>query len=360
MKKTFLAFALAGLYVASANAQSNVQLYGVVDMGVAHYSNGITTVNNISQGGLSNSRIGVKGSEDLGGGLSAIFQAESGFCGNGGYGGALSSGGYCSGGLFMGRQSWVGLKGGFGQFTMGRQYTYSDDDLFDFDPFTDNTLGGNGNLIEGGPSAIPVRVSQMVEYDTPNFSGFDVGAQYIFGDGIGLTTTTNGQTSSQTTGGYALRGRYQTGGLKLSALYYRQNDQSGKATIKDTQIAGAYDFGVARVYGIYGQNKPDSSVVSAKLPEKKWYMLGVSVPVGPGSILAAYTHAKNDTQTDANANQYALGYLYSLSKRTTIYTVYSRIANGANANYAIGVGNTLSQSNGYNSSGFMLGMKHAF
>ena len=90
-------------------------------------------------------------------------------------------------------------------------------------------------------------------------------------------------------------------------------------------------------------------------------MVGASVPVGPGNILASYTQIKNDTVANAGAKQIGLGYWYNLSKRTMLYANYSRISNDANALYTIGVGNDAPKGpNGSTSSGLMFGMKHTF
>lgn len=359
MKKTLMAAAILSLFSGAAFAADSVTMYGVMDLGVAHYDNGGQTVTNLSQGGVSNSRIGLKGSEDLGGGLNAIFQLETGICANGGYSDgtgkvALPSGGTCSGGGFFQRQTWVGLQGGFGTVRLGRYYTYSDLDLFDFNPFTDNTVGGNGNLME---KYFPVRYSQSVTYDSPSFGGFDLGGQFAFGDGLGQTTATN----SKTIGAYGLRARYLSGPVRVSLEYMNVKNAAGDSTIKDARISGAYDFGIASVSAIYGQNSPDSAAVAAANPKYKYFELGTIIPVGQGSIRAAYTRLKDDTTTNANAAQYAIGYWYNMSKRTMLYANYSRISNDANALYTVGVGNDAPKGpNGSTSSGLMLGIKHSF
>lgn len=356
MKKTLMAAALAGLFSGTAFAADSVTLYGTMDLGIAHYDNGgSSTVTNMSQGGVSNSRIGLKGKEDLGGGLNAIFQLETGICAQGG---PLTSGGYCSGGGFFQRQSWVGLQGGFGTLRLGRYYTYSDLDLYDFDPFTDNTVAGVGNLPE---KWIPVRFSQSITYDSPSFSGFDIGAQLAFGDGSGLTSN----TASKTIGGYGLRARYLSGPVRVSLETTRVNDINGNATVKDMRVSGAYNFGILSLSALYGQNSPDSAVItptaSGKIFKTKYFMVGASVPVGPGNILASYTQIKNDTVANAGAKQIGLGYWYNLSKRTMLYANYSRISNDANALYTVGIGNDAPMGpNGSTSSGLMFGMKHTF
>lgn len=350
MKKTLMAAAIVGLFSSAAFAADSATMYGIIDLGVAHYDNGANTVTNMSQGGVSNSRIGLTGKEDLGGGLNAIFKLETGFCAQGG---PLTSGGFCSGGGFFQRQSWVGLQGGFGTLRMGRYYTYSDLDLYDFDPFTDNTVAGNGNLPE---KWIPVRFSQSITYDSPSFGGFDVGAQIAFGDGSGLTSS----TASRTIGGYGLRARYLSGPVRVSLESTVAKDANGNATTKDVRISGGYDLGIVSLMALYGQNSPDSAVL-ATYNKQKYYMIGAVVPMGAGSLRASYTQIKDDTVANAGAKQIGLGYWYNLSKRTMLYVNYAHISNDANALYTVGVGNDAPKGpNGSSTSGFMFGMKHSF
>ncbi|MBU6514218.1 MAG: porin, partial [Betaproteobacteria bacterium] len=296
----------------------------------------------------------------LGGGLSTIFDVETGFCANGNTGAAGSSA-YCTGGPggpgFMGRQAWVGLKGDFGTVQAGRQYTLTFDDQANIDPFG---YGLTGSISNFGTVGVPARASQVIGYTSPNLSGFTVAAQYMFGAGMQYAAA----DQYKATGGYNLQAGYANGPIGVTLSYLRANDPNGNAFVKDTEISGSYNFGVAKVVGYYSQNKPDASAVASgvNLDNRKAYMLGVTVPVGPGSILASYTHLKDDTVTNGGAKQYAVGYTYSLSKQTNLYASYAHISNDSAAKYAVGDSTDagFAPTAGGSSSGLGFGIRHQF
>ena len=115
MKKTLLALAVFGAFAGTTSAQSNVTIYGLVDMAIQHENDGANTRTALDSGEFAGSRIGFKGSEDLGGGLKVNFQLESGF--------GADDGKLNQGGRIFGRQAWVGMSGGFGSVNLGRQWT---------------------------------------------------------------------------------------------------------------------------------------------------------------------------------------------------------------------------------------------
>jgi predicted porin len=376
MKKSLIALAVFGAFSGAALAEgSNVQLYGLIDLGVAHFSGGAQgNVTQLSSGMQSGSRIGVKGTEDLGGGLSTIFDVETGFCANGNTGAAGSSS-YCTGGPggpgFMGRQAWVGLKGDFGTVQAGRQYTLTFDDQANIDPFG---YGLTGTISNFGTVGVPARASQVIGYTSPDLSGFTFAGQYMFGAGMQYLNTAD---QYKTTGGYNLQGSYANGPVGVTLSYIRVNDQSGNALVKDMEISGSYNFGVAKVVGYYSENKPNQNAQLATgagttkspyvyspagLDHLKAYMLGVTVPVGPGSILASYTHLADSTASDKGAKQYAVGYTYSLSKQTNLYASYAHISNDTAATYAVGdaTDGGFATNPGGSSSGLGFGIRHQF
>lgn len=349
MKVRLVSTLCAGLLCATAHAQSSVQLYGVIDLGVAHYNNGAGSVNLLGTGMFVPSLIGLKGTEDLGGGMSVIFQAETGFCANGGPLATTSP--YCTGGYFMGRTSMLGLKGNFGTIKAGRIYDLTHDDQVAVDPFQYGLLGSLDGPI--GSLGAPGNLSQTVTYLSPSIGGLNLGATYVFGEGVTGTTASN-------SGGYNFHIGYRQGPVLLAADYLNLK-AAGVVTVKHSMIIGAYDFGIATISGMYAQNSPDG--VSGN-PKLKSYMLGLTVPIGAGSVLASYTKLKNDSQSNANANQWAFGYTYALSKQTNLYTAYSRISNQQSASYIVndstGNNNAPLGTNGPISSGLIVGMMHSF
>ena len=349
MKKSLVALAVLGALTGSAYAADSVQLYGIIDMGVEHFNNdGSSSITKLGTGVQSGSRIGLKGTEDLGGGLTALFQAETGFCANG-VGGPNSATSYCTGGGFMQRTSIVGLKGDFGTLVGGRMYSLTFNDQAAVDPFGYGLVGA---ISDNGTIGAPARVSQAVAYVSPNFSGFGLAGAYVFGDSLGTT---------KTTGGYNLHAGYNNGPLMVGLDYLRVNNNNGDALVKHTMLVGTYDFGVAKLAAMYAQNKPDAAVGGGNF--QAW-MLGATVPVGPGAILASYTQSKNKDVAATTSKQYALGYTYALSKRTNLYTSYAHMSNDAGAslivNDATGNNDAPMGPGGLSSSGFALGIRHQF
>ncbi|MGA8010519.1 MAG: porin [Thiomonas sp.] len=387
MKKSLLALAVFGTFAGAAMAQDNVQLYGIIDLGVQHLSYDNTTVNRLGSGIQSGSRIGVKGSEDLGGGLSAFFQAETGFCANGNnasaFGGAgqgaqnQAGGSYCtSGSTFMGRTSMVGLKGGFGTLALGRVYTGYFTLAATADPFG---AGLNGSITNLDPGALDyVRASQVAAYITPNFSGFQGTLAYAFGaqpgnnaNGRGynvVLTYNNGPISAG--GSYLNHNFTATSAIPTSALML---DSTGRAitplggyfTNKLLNIYGGYDFGVAKVTAYYAQEKfgdGAAMVGGGQNPDLKIWNLGLTVPVGSGSVLASFGERKDSNLANSQVKQVAIGYTYTLSKQTNLYASYAHISNDANVDQYVGDA-TIAGSGamgGASSSGFALGIRHQF
>jgi predicted porin len=408
MKKSLLALAVIGAFTGSAFAADNVQLYGIIDMGVAHYTGvkpsagtGSASFTGLQSGIQSPSRIGLKGTEDLGGGLKAIFNAETGFCAAGQNVTGGNSSGYCSGGGFMQRQAYVGLTGGFGTVVAGRLYNPAYNNQVAIDPFAYGLTGsiGNTSLIAQNGVANLSRADQTLAYVTPDFSGFNATLAYTFNVGsaaqplvtsvippVPSTTGNAGNPGNNpgTSRAIWLSGNYNNGpitaGVDYSQISNMQNfgatagvlnaDGTVKtpaaaspfsvgAKLKMYDIFGGYDFGIAKVVGLYSNLKVDGMSGS----QKQW-MLGATVPVGPGAVLASYSVYKNDMGSPASApqaKQAAIGYTYALSKRTNLYTSYSHISNSngaaivanSNASTNAGVVNT-------GSNGFALGIRHKF
>ena len=172
MKKTMLALMLGALAGAAA-AQSNVTVYGIVDMALVRESGGAATTTKLTSGVESGSRLGFKGSEDLGDGLSAIFLLENGF--------QADTGAMGQGGLLFGRQAYVGLQSKTaGTLTLGRQYTPQYLAVAAVDPFGSGTAGDTKNLMAStGNSAS--RMDNAVKYTSPVVGG--VTAELIYGAG---------------------------------------------------------------------------------------------------------------------------------------------------------------------------------
>jgi predicted porin len=399
MQKKLIALAVATLASGAAFAQSNVQIYGSVDMGFSHRGDnivsGVDNKNAIDSGISAGNRLGFKGVEDLGNGLKALFTLEAGF--------GVDTGESAQGGRLFGRQAFVGLTGDFGTAIAGRLYTPHYTMLSTIDPFAGGTVGqyrntmGIGLLVDGENVFDPTRVDNAVAYVSPSFSGFNVTAAYstngINGGisqfnpatgGFGAAVTLPGTGRQEAIGNqgdnrvFAIMPRYTNGPLDLMANYHQINLFKNMNAIDDKitnwAVGGTYDFGVAKLAAFYDYNKWDNatnalnalngtSLAKDDLKMKSW-MIGVTVPYGKHAVMASYNRSKLelDHGADGSAHQWALGYTYSLSKRTNLYAAYADINNDDGKNdlqRTTSVGDNSNVGQGYQN-GFQLGLKHAF
>lgn len=314
MKKSLIALSVLAAISGAAQAQSSVTIYGVVDMAFQAESRAGVRTYAIDSGEQAGSRIGFKGSEDLGGGLKAIFNLEAGI---------LADSGASQNGLTFGRQSWVGLTGDFGTVKAGRQYTpqfyfYDAVDPFDLG-FTSGHAGAStstGGVFGFLTGNTAWRVNNSVSYQSANIEGFSAMALYGAGEVAG------DNSAGRSVG---ISGQYAAGPLYVGAVYYKQNDAISKANALKTALFGAtYDFGVVKAAFGYATEKSDDSVINTK-----GYTFGATVPVTPAdSILATAARLKDD-HANGNSTQLALGATHALSKRTNFYTSVSRVTNNA-------------------------------
>ncbi len=355
MKKSLLALAVLGAFAGAANAQTNVTVYGVIDAGISRETGGANgSVWNLASGVQSGNRLGFKGTEDLGGGLKANFQLENGF--------NVDTGTQRQGALF-GRQAFVGLSGNFGAVNLGRQYNPLFLAMDSVDPFGTGLSGATTNLMvpgtvfdgQGNPD---VRVNNSITYSSPNVSGFSANALYGFGEQAG--DTAKGRT-------YALSANYANGPLAAVFAYSNTNDTAASpSSAKAWLLGGTYDFGVAKAHLAYESEKADATFgdVNVAGADFRDWMVGVSAPVGGGTVMASYIKKTDKTNNNFGAKQYAIGYTYPLSKRTNLYTSYGHITNDANANFVVsdassGGANSV-PNNGQSSNAFAVGVRHTF
>lgn len=332
MKKSLIALAVLAASGA-AMAQSSVTLYGVADAGVT-VVDGAKTWSGLTSGNNLTSRIGFRGVEDLGGGLKANFRIEGGLNLDSGDGASGYSGSKAGDGFVFKRNATVGLQGGFGEVRLGRELTAAFNAVSRYDVFGSVGLGasqlwGNGGVGDAGAlnqagRTTDQRVSNAVTYVSPNFGGFKVGVNYGFGEVAGKNSQ----------GRYlGLGATYDNGPLSLG-LSAEQLSRDVSATsagdISAWSLGGSFDFGVAKLLAGYRQSTVDDyNTVAGVEAKRKGYMLAVTAPVGPGLLRAAYNRYQ-DSQTgvsDVKADHFAIGYVYSLSKRTSLYGTYAYLKN---------------------------------
>ncbi|MGF6760849.1 putative porin [Paraburkholderia sp. GAS33] len=348
MKKNMIALAVTAAFALPAFAQSSITLYGVIDEGINYTSNaGDKSAYQLESGYAQGSRWGLKGSEDLGSGLKAIFDLENGF--------DVNSGGLQEGGRIFGRQAFVGLtSANYGTLTFGRQY----DSVVDY--LAPTTANGNwGGYLLSHPydndnTDNSFRVNNTVKYASPSFAGLQFGGTYSFSNETGFA---NNRT-------YSLGGQYTNGGLLVGAAYLEANNPGltadGSIATDDAnfiserlRIFGGgvnYTFGSATVGFAYtntnvGQpSATDTSVyVGAITPPNGGAMTALKfqnfevngkyqfTPAFFVGVQYVYTAATMDaTSGNENPRYHTFGLMadYNLSKRTDFYfqAAYQKVA----------------------------------
>lgn len=326
MKKSLIALAVLAS-TGAAMAQSSVTLYGIIDLSLqsskdeigAGSSAAAVRKTTMESGNVSTSRFGLKGSEDLGGGLKANFVLENGF--------TADNGAQKSAGKLFDRSAWVGLSGGFGEIRLGNDYTARDDINGNAHPVFDSAFSPDA-FIASGYNSNP---NNQIKYLTPNFSGFSGTVSYALGENKTATSSAKGVSAVnvQYAAGPVYVGlAYQEDKLSLTPAFITANptaiSASGQArlvglTSKDTLLNATYDLGVAKLLGSYRDTKNSFNGYD----KEKTAQIGVDVPVGAALVVSAgYAHTTGKTAGDADAkgNGFGLGAMYSLSKRTSIYT----------------------------------------
>lgn len=350
MKKSLIALAVLAASGA-AMAQSSVTLFGIVDATYAYGSGSVANKSQLTNSGYNSSRLGFRGVEDLGGGMSASFWLEAGVNNDNGSGGTTStnnqgaSGVTGGGGLTFNRRSTVSLNGGFGEVRLGRDYTPQFWNLTVFDPFGTNGVGTTQTLNSslGGPTT--VRASNSIGYFLPgNLGGFYGQAQYYMGEN--LSNAANKKDGN----GLALRAGYANGPINVALAFSDTKFLSGN--IKAVNLGGQYDLGVAKIMAHYNQDDVKGGA------EGKGFLIGGLVPVGAGEIRLAYSTYKIDTVgADPRSNKIALGYVHNLSKRTALYATYAHVSNKNGAAQSLNGSVTAA---GDNSNGYDFGIRHSF
>jgi predicted porin len=355
MKKTLLAACALATIAGGAMAQSNVTVYGIADVGiVTENGNKAGSVTKVTSGIGSGSRLGFKGEENLGDGLSAYFTLESGI--------GIDTGTNNQGGIAFGRQSFVGLKGDFGSVSFGREYTPFYKVLVAADPFGGGFGGNTTNLLPY--SANGGRLANNIHYSSPIFSGFRAEVTY----GLGEIAGDNAAGSQLSVSVW-----YEDGPLTLAAAHHNTNNNTSSTTNfesgNNSFFTGIYNFGPVKGYIGYGIDKglnssplrnttnPFGSLVApAASTDSTDLVLAASVPVGANTFIGSYTTKNDKTVRNQDASQYSIGYLYAFSKRTDWYANWAKINNKRGAGYT--VGSVIETGSG--DQAFQLGIRHRF
>jgi len=374
MKKTLIVAAAAASFVPLAHAQSSVTLYGVIDAGITYTSN----VNDsarwaLGSGGIEQSRWGLRGTEDLGGGLKAIFNLESGF--------DINNGRFANNGSLFNRQAYVGLSSDYGTVTLGRQYDAAQDYLAPLS--ATGSWGGtyfahpgnNDNLSTNG--GFPVNNS--IKFASANYAGFTFGGTY------GFSNSSNFGNNRE----YSFGAAYQYQGLRIGAAYAQQNNPGSNANgatdgvaltalnsvtgnfrMREYGVGASYAFGPAQIGVVWTQSRQDNFAAGAAYSlHANNYEVNAKYNLTPAlRVGLAYTYtdgafnAGDDTPNVGHVHQIGLQTDYALSKRTDVYAqaVYQHVTGDDALTASIYGGGNTGVSSSHNQATASVGLRHRF
>jgi len=342
-----------------AHAQSAVTIYGVADAALVGERGGSGgNITKVTSGAAAASRLGFRGEESLGDGLSAYFNLETGA--------KIDTGEVDAAGTIFNRVALVGLRSRAGAIALGRQYTPYYSMLVNVvDPFRVGYAGTAKNLFPGWGTNI--RTSNTITYASPRLHGMDLELAYSAGEQAAI------KTGRQFGGALG----YSQGPLTLRLAYNSKNtDTAATATVpavsrslgRNTLLGANYDFGPLKLFLGYGidkgenstplgnANNPYGGVRPTPSTDGRDMLAGFTAPLGRGKLMFSVMRKDDRTAFDQDASSWGIAYMYSLSKRTGLYAAYGHIHNRNGAGYTVannteaGTGNT-----GYN-----LGLQQTF
>ena len=304
MKKSLISLALAALSGA-APAQSNVTLYGRLDVSLAIAQDKVSrsSTTSMESGLLNTSLWGLRGSEDLGGGLKAKFVLENDFKIDNGSPGTIGSS--------FGKQAWLGLAGPWGALKLGRSDTAFDDirDLAAGANLWDSDLTPSEVVYKAGLRDYARRANNQIRYESPGANGFSAG----------LSHSLDEQAQSVKKDVQAFNLRYRGGALDVGAGFQEQKNNLNPARhLRFTAVSAAYDMGALLVSG--GVNVVNNALHQR---DREW-SIGVTIPRGALAFSAGYAHSTSKTAgvTKSKGSGYAMGATYALSMHTKVYVAH--------------------------------------
>lgn len=291
MKKSLIALA-ALAFVGAAAAQSSVTLYGIADIYVGD-SDAAGSKVAAGSGGVAGSRWGIKGSEDLGGGLKANFNLEQ----------AVNLGNGAAAGFT--RQANVGFSGDFGTLKIGKSWNAMDDVYGASNSGFDSALSANaGGVWLNGYAG---EAAAQLHYTTPTVAGFTAAVSTQLNGNVATGNVAGGKTT-------AFNVTYAAGPVAAAVAYEDNKNTTLAAAQKGTMFNGSYDLGAAKLLGSYYTTKPAGG--GAKTNS---YQLGADVPVsGPLTLSVGFASSKV-SGTGTTSRAFGVTGAYALSKRTTAY-----------------------------------------
>jgi predicted porin len=360
-----LALGVATLAMAGAAcAQSSVTLFGIVDTDLSRGTGNVSSKTQVNNSGSNSSRIGFRGTEDLGGGMSASFWLEAGINTDNGTGTATNANNQAAPaaaaagqqGLTFNRRSTVSVAGAWGELRLGRDYTPQFWSLTVFDPFGTNGAGTGQNVSSSITGVTGIRASNTISYLLPgNLGGFYGWLQHYRGE------NSSNAANAQDGNGTGVRVGYASGPFNVALALSRTRYLAGD--VRQNNLAGSWDFKVAKAMAQYSWDRNGGLAGGSSA---KGYLLGVVVPVGVGEIRAAHSRYRTDQVVRGSLDhpetkKYVIGYGHNLSKRTQLYATFARItSSGFAPGTASPALNGATGTGGAGSSGYDIGVRHSF
>lgn len=346
-------------------AQSSLQVYGVMDLGVSSYrGEGVGSRQMLTSSGNQASRIGFRGREDLGAGLQAGFDLEAGLNADTGAGQTTNTnnqptGNAGNGGLVFNRKSYMYLQSkSLGEIRLGRDYSPAFWNLFLYDPFR---LGvGMSAHVLHGTTVTSFRASNSVGYFSPGCSGPACKGLFFQGmAGMGENASGPGRQDGRV---YGARVGYGGNGWD-GAIAIASTANSAADNYTQINLAGAYQWQDHKLMLLAGENRTGNRSAALDNADRvRFWQLGATWKVGSGNIpMSVMRLTRNDSHSSAS-HKYAVGYVHNLSKRTALYGTYTYIDNRGSINLPVASGslNGPVPTPGGKASGFDLGIRHAF
>jgi predicted porin len=352
MKKFISVLSILSCCAGAALAQRNVDVYGVVDMGVSVDQGGIAgTSTRVTSGMATQSRLGFRGTEDLGNGMAAFFVIEGGI--------HADNGTSTQNNTVFGRQTAVGLRGDVGTISAGLQ----DTPLFTtlnvvVDPLRNGIIRSNNLMPPTG-----FRASNSVLYRSREFSGFSGDLMYVAGE-----QARNNAAGRAVGGSFG----YVNGPLVARIAFHRKNNDTATAfntdPARNVLLGGNYTFSLWKAYAGYEVNKgPNSAPLNngtavfggappVASTDSRSLLLAAAVPFGASNVVASYVRRDDRTFRNQDAQQMGVAYMYAFSKRSDVYTSYALIRNHNGAAYTEGN----SEEPGTGNKQFTVGLRHRF
>lgn len=330
--------AALGLGIASAvqAGAGEPTLFGTVDLGLAHLRSGGGSNSGMAQSGGNISRLGLRGTEDWGGGYGAGFWLEAGYNPSNGKG--FDPGG----GMEFNRRATVSALGPYGELRLGRDDSVGFLSTLLFDPFLTNGVGGTSTF---GMLGAPIQISNALSYFLPrSLGGFHGQLQYAWSP----------SSTPESTRYKGVRAGYADGPLSVAVTVAHQGN-TRLPGLSLYNVAASYDFGALKPSFILAQEERGASTVRA-------LQLGVSAPIGPHLLRASIARYAETGGSGADWSKYSVGYGYNFSKATMFYASYAYLHNSAGSRRAIQLQGLASPPNidGHNAQGYQVGLRKFF